>query len=542
MNIQLNKFFDFRKRISYLIGLEIGTYSLKVVGLKVRARPSLAFYSVIELPEKHNGSYVADAVKKVLKENGVSVKDTVLTFSDEAVAFRREEIPALPNSEIVGALRWQEKDTIPFNTENAYIGFKLLEEIHKEDGSKVIDVIFAAAAKEAMDNKVETARAANLSVMSVNMVPFGLENILKTDQETYKDKAVVVVDLGFKKTEISIYRNNALQFVRYIPLGSHNITEAMQGTLSSDDGDIQLSMERAEEIKKQLGIAYEEVTLEKGISSTQILSLMRPILEQLLKEIRRSIDYYIQEYGKKDEPVGVCLIGGGALLKNLDKYLSEELNLPIKLMSIPKSIDTSRVNFKPEDTPLIVGLIGIVLGYRDNINLLPHTYETEKIESLSRVMVNIVSMVVCLVLAGSFLFIRSQINDYKNKLKRLPFAANTLASVRDLQTKIVEREVFLAKIKESDVNMEHLMKVLSNIIPQNVVLEGLSLNPKTKTLDMRGIFYGPKNDAEKILTKFTEDLEKAKEFKDAQLSSLQSQAQAAKEGETSHFEITSSLE
>lgn len=538
MNTKINNLFDFRKHVSYLIGVDIGTHSLKVVGLKMGGRQLLSFCSIAELPSEHGAKEETELLKKILKDNNVSLKDTVLTFSGDTVAFRRAEIPSLPLAEITDALRWQEKDVFPFNAEDAYIAFELLEETQKEDGSKAMSFIFVAAAKEAMDNKVEAARSAGLKVMSVSMAPFGMENVLRLDQQMDKGKSVAVVDIGFKKTEVSIFRNNILQFVRHIPVGSEDITESMQRPISSNGDEIRLSRERAEAIKKSIGISYEESVIDEGVSSIQVLSLMRPILEQILKEIRRSIDYYLQEYGKKDEGMEIRLIGGGALLKNLDRYLGEELGVSVKLTELPRTVDVTRSDFKSSDSPLIAGLIGVMLGYRDKINLLPNKYETEKFESFGRMAVNAVSFIFTLILAGAFLLLRNETNDYRKKLNSLPYTVKDLVSVKDFQAKMAEREAFLSKISESDISIERVMKSLSNLIPKNIVLSSLSINTNTKTLDMNGTLYGPRSETEKILTKLTEDMEKSQEFRDAQVGSMQTQEKDQSGTESSAFTIS----
>src|SRR3989344_2471345 len=101
--------------------------------------------------------------------------------------------------------------------------------------------------------------------------------------------------------------------------------------------------------------------LENGLTTIQVLTLIRGTLERFSKEIKRSIEYYVSEIG--GEAVSEAyLSGGGACLKNLDRYLSEELNLPVKRMDIPKRIGLSDISVPPEDSLSIAGAIGTALG------------------------------------------------------------------------------------------------------------------------------------------------------------------------------------
>src|SRR3989338_2189785 len=141
---------------------------------------------------------------------------------------------------------------------------------------------------------------------------------------------------------------------------------------------------------------------------------MRPILERFSKEIRRSIDYYIQEYGREDIK-DVYLVGAGSRLKNLDRYLSEELNIPVKKMTLPKSIGASDINLTDEDSVAVISLIGAVLGYKEPFGLLPHEYKVEKIEFIEKVSLRMIAIFLGFALLVSFLFIKLRIDDYNER-------------------------------------------------------------------------------------------------------------------------------
>ena len=109
-----------------------------------------------------------------------------------------------------------------------------------------------------------------------------------------------------------------------------------------------------------------------------------------------------------------------------------------------------------------------------------------------------------------------------------------------MQDRVAVRAASLTKAQMSTIPMEYIMKEMSNIIPQNVVLDSLGVDQKGKTLDMIGVVYGPRSLAEDVLTKFMEALEQSKYFKDAQLASIQDKI--VDREEVAGFEITCSLD
>lgn len=522
-----------------LIGIDIGSSTLKVVGLRLGKYPALSFYSIANLPEGHDEKTIAEAIQKTLRENNVSARDTVLTFTDESIVIRRIELPHMARDEIVDALKWQAKNLIHYDVDKAVIDFELLGETQKEDGSKIMDLLVVIASRDEIDKKVKILKESNLDAVSITVSPFALENILKIDQDIDSSKSISIIDIGHKKTEVSIFRGKALEFVRYIPVGSGNITEAMTGSIALEDGSVELSKDEAEKLKMRLGISYEEEALERGITSRQILSLMRPILERLSKEITRSADYYIQEYGREAVSL-VYLVGGGSLLKNLDRFLSEESNAQVKLMELPKSIDASKAHLKSEDISALVPLISAVLGYKKCPNLLPHEYRQEKIEFIEKISLRMIAIILGVILLPSFLFLKLRVNDYSDRLKNAVIQETILDQIKDLQNRVVERSAFLNQAKMSEIPLEYVMKELSIIIPPNCVFDSLSVDQKGKALDMKGIIYEPRGLAEGILTEFMESLERSRYFKDAQLAFIQDTTTG--KGPSASFEISCLLE
>jgi len=530
---------NFKAMNPYLVGVEIGAHSLKMAGMRLDKSPSVLFYHTMPFSKDYNEMVIIEEIKKVLTENKFSSKNAVLSFSDDSAVFRRVELPHMPQGEILDALRWKAKEMVYFDIQTAAIGFELLGEVQKEDGSRVIDLLFVAVSREVIDKKVKIVKDAGLNVISINMPPFGLENILKLDQGIESSKTVMIVDVGHLKTEVSMFRDKTLEFVRSIPAGAKNILEMMQAKIATDKGEIVLSEKEAEDIRNRFGISYEEVMLENGMSSRQTLSLMRPVLEQFSKEVRRSIDYYTQEFGK-EEVIAGYLVGGGSKLKNLDRYLSEELNIPFKKMMVPAAVDIFRINLDKEDQVFYISLIGMMLGCKRHFNLLPHEYTTEGIEFIEKISLRVMAIIVAIILLGSFLFIKFRVEDYSRRLLNIPMQKNIILQVKDLQKRVAARQAFLEKAQMSQVPVEYIMKELSNIVPSGIVLEALNIDQRGKALDLKGIVYGPRSAAQEVLTKFMEDLERSKYFKDAQLSSIQ--GGNVDNEEISTFEISSSLE
>jgi type IV pilus assembly protein PilM len=115
------------------------------------------------------------------------------------------------------------------------------------------------------------------------------------------------------------------------------IDEGLGGTIALDEG-IGLGDSLAD-----LGTGLD--VEEKPHDEVAVHAVLKPILDDLTSELRRSLEYHSARY--PDAPVKrIVLVGGGAKLHNLDKYFSQNLGVPAIVGNPLQSLttDSSQVN------------------------------------------------------------------------------------------------------------------------------------------------------------------------------------------------------
>ncbi len=528
----------FKRGTSNVVGIDVGSYAVKIVGLKSGAMPRLEFFSVLIIPKEPDTGILADAIVRTLKDHNAARSSVYMVISGEFLNIRRISLPSMPLQEISDALRWQVKERIPFDIDKATVDFKQIQDTQKEGTRKTVEVLFIAAVKEEIEKKIGPFKKMNVRILSVNAPPFALENVVRAS-EADLSSSIVVIEMGHSMTDISFYRNRTLQFVRTIPIASRDITASLCAPFSSGTERKELSWDDAEEVKKQLGIPYEPMRLEKDITSIQVLTLMRGTLERFAKEVKRSIEYYVSEISGEGVSA-VYLAGGGSRLKNIEKYLSEQLGLPVKKMGIPKGMGASGLAISEEESLSIMGAVGVALNTSKKVNLLPVEYRLEKVELAQKISVRLVSIIVGVLLVFSYVAVKLKVDDYGRRVKNAAMHKGVLAKVRALSEKIKEREQLLEVTQEDELDIEYIMRVLSAIIQPATVLHTVRLDAESKTMEIAGVVYEKSGPAESSLTKFMEDMEKSPCLKDAQLTSIQERP--SKEGAASSFSISCQLE
>jgi rod shape-determining protein MreB len=160
----------------------------------------------------------------------------------------------------------------------------------------------------------------------------------------------MVVDIGGGTTEVGIISLGGMVYKGSVRIGGDKFDEAIVNYIRRSYGML-IGDQTAENLKKQIGVAYPsseykemEITgrnLAQGIpqsftvSTTEILEALNEPLNGLVTAIKIALENTPPELSSDIADRGIVLTGGGALLKDLDKMISEETGIPVMLADEP---------------------------------------------------------------------------------------------------------------------------------------------------------------------------------------------------------------
>ena len=506
-----------------LLSLDFGRSFVKIIYIEIKQRNfKLLNYDLKKLSiGEDNKTEAVNFINNFLKTNFINERQVCLSISDLASIYINDvSLPVIPRREIPEALKWQLKQEVPFDLDSALFDWQVIKESTDQEGAKKNDILFVTVKREIVDRYLSIVRECNLFPISISSAPFNYANLLAYYAEDERH-IQAVLDIGYKETALSIYKNNKLNFVRLLPFSSDKLTQALTSTLFSDREKFALSYEKAEEIKEAVGIPQDDsIVLEDNITGGQIRSLMRFFLEDLIKELRRSFNYFISNY-KEQEPAILYITGGGGNLKNLDVYLRGELNINVCKLFLPECIDTQAITKEKLNKVQnqIINAIGAVLAGPGAINLLPPEVKAQRLEFIEKISLRLIAVAVGAILLFSLLFVKLQIGDYKKRLKHANVHLQTIRQIKVLRQENVLLESLVDKIQKEKVPVDGLLKVISNIVPQDVILNELLLGQDRHILILRGIISQESGGAGTAITNFMEKLEASPLFKEATLVS-----------------------
>jgi type IV pilus assembly protein PilM len=483
------------------IGLDIGSHSIKLVGLKMTSkRPFLTHAGIKEIPygiDKENVDTVSEILRTLFSEAGLKTKKVNVTVSGSGVNISRIIVPSMPKAELKEAVRWEVKGRLPFPVETAQIDFHILTEF-VEDGAKKLDMIAVACPNHLAERTLSIVKGAGLQPTHLDVGPFALWNALLAWDRFKKEEIVALVDLGAEKTGIHFFKNGILQFSREVTPAGADITRAIMEGIEAEK-EPNLLFERAEKIKEEMGMPSETgsegvgdaLRQAKDVNLSKIQFLARPVFEKMAAEIGRSIDYYGNQFNERVNRV--LLTGGGANLKNITSYLGGELHYPVEHFNPVKKIlfDAKRIDLQvlEQKGSMLTSAVGIALREPKRIELLPakepffpKVSVGKLIPVLTPLIILIVFLWIMIGMNGKELSIKKDLETKKATIANLETLSAKLTLLREKENKVKQELSLFPSSVWVSVPYREILKEVSGIIPENVTLTLLSVQNKEKPL------------------------------------------------------------
>lgn len=532
------------------IGLDIGFHSIKAVELVPSDKGfDIAHYCVREIPravlnQKDRIAPLANIIKKMFAEAGIKNRKVYLSVTGHNVIIRKTTLPKMPLEELPSAIRWNAKEDILFNVDEAVVDYHITSET-SENGGEFYELLTVIVRADIIPYLMNIANAAGLQVMGVNIVPVALWDYDKALHPTQPGVVTSYVDMGAERTRIYFVCDEQLLFSREIPSGGNNITETLEGEYALPNGETMIiDAERAEQIKRTFGLPAEDAsgTTEEGIPLASIRERIMPILSRQVEEFRRSIDYFKNQY-KKDAVSRMILSGGAVCLSGLYQFLNDNLSLEIDRCN-PLFQTSSELSAEKEERkllgPSLTVAAGLALGQCDKINLLPDEY---KITLKKTLLKWAPYSVILLLIAGFFglgMHFRGKVSDEENRLEKrkqdlvelqsrlvqLQQPGADLAALKEEKKQLEDEKKQLPSAKSFPVDFGETFAEFARVVDAHTALSGISYveavpggkgSEAGGRLSVKGHIFGDEMSTQRSLRMLLENLDGSAAFKDVQL-------------------------
>ena len=160
----------------------------------------------------------------------------------------------------------------------------------------------------------------------------------------------MVLDIGGGTSEVAVISLNGIVYAQSARIGGDRFDEAIMNYVRRNYG-ILIGETTAERIKIEIGSAYPGQTvreisvkgrnLSEGVprsftlNSNEILEALQEPLQGIVSAVKQALEQTPPELGSDVADRGIVVTGGGALLRDIDKLITEETGVPVVIAEDP---------------------------------------------------------------------------------------------------------------------------------------------------------------------------------------------------------------
>lgn len=322
-----------------VIGVDIGSALIKVLELEPdgdKWRVARAVLHPTPPDTVHDGivtdvQAVSSAVRDTIRGADIHASGAVAAVSGSQVLVRLVELPRMSESVLRKTIRFEAAKYISANVDDSLVEFEVLD---RDPGNGQMQVMLVAAARELVASRVAVLENAGLEPLVVDIEAFALMRSLvehSTDSNLLS-QTVALLDMGASHTDLNIVSGGRFVLTRNIPIAGSSLTMAIKSLAGYDEIS-------AEALKKRIriGPVAQEDAEPMDENLVRAIRAIQPLLDELLREIRRSLHYYQSQFpeGTPEATVSrLLLTGGTSRMPGLPEYVSARLNVQADVMNV----------------------------------------------------------------------------------------------------------------------------------------------------------------------------------------------------------------
>jgi len=303
-----------------IFGLDIGHNTLKVMQSEfTRDKFSVVGYGISGFPaEAIVDGVVKDYEALAKAANNLFDNHIIGKVTSHRVAMsipaaktyaRTIVLPVLKDKEIDDAVQTEAEQYIPIPIEDLYVDYTIIS--RNDQG---IEVLAVGAPKKIVDSYSNFAKIIGLEPVGFDTSILSAARLFQK-QDQHSNIPAILIDFGSISTDITVHDKTVI-LTSTMSKGGDMFTDTIAKTLNINDQEAHI-------VKTKYGIG-------KSKKQNEIIEVLKPTLDQMVKEIQRMVRYYEERSGTTDKIGQIVSMGGGANMPGLSEYLTSSLRLPVR--------------------------------------------------------------------------------------------------------------------------------------------------------------------------------------------------------------------
>lgn len=241
------------KKVQKLAGLDVGTFMVKIVVLKVddKGNVSLSAAGKRALPQGavvdkdvRDREGIIYAIQSLVDEVDPDITEVVISLAGHKVLVDRIEISAPTgkgkrDEQIKEAVLVEAEQRIPTGTDSVRIDYV---ELGESEDKKKIDVLLFAARNEIVDDYVGVVMDAGLVPVVVDLDAIALYNAFEHNHDIPQEGCIALINIGHALSNVVFILEGKLYSIRDISNAARNVWDRLQTELHLSTDDLRALM------------------------------------------------------------------------------------------------------------------------------------------------------------------------------------------------------------------------------------------------------------------------------------------------------------
>ena len=333
-----------------LVGLDIGSHSVKVVELEAQANKqyrlvnwgiSQPLAEAIVDGEIMDRQLVTDAISNLFETRHIKSKTVVAAVSGRAVIVKKITMNKLSAEDAQQAIYWEAEQHVPYDINDVSLDFEILGSAPNDP--QQMQVLLVAAKKDMVVSFSDLIREAGLTPIIVDVDSFAAQNAIEANYDMAPEEVVAILNVGSEMTNINIVQAGVPYFTKDLQVGGSSFTEAVQRKFNLSQA------EAAAAVRGESGPGLE----------------VTPVIEQSCEGIATALDRaqaYLRTAGEAGSISRILVCGGSALTPGVTDFLNRRFHVPAEVVNPLARIQYDPGLFAGQDVMKVAPLLTVGIG------------------------------------------------------------------------------------------------------------------------------------------------------------------------------------
>ncbi|MBI5356875.1 type IV pilus assembly protein PilM [Candidatus Collierbacteria bacterium] len=335
-----------------IIGLDIGTSSLKAVALKATGKTFIVrALSIVSNPIGRVLSDSASEQEKLVAQIKTLIKNLQpesnkirVGLAENQVFTRVISVPVLSESELSSAIRWEAEQHIPVPISEVQLDYTVLSRPTKGTREGSMEVLLVAAKQDTVNRFADMMSFVGMEVIGIEPGLLASSRCFSLNGET----PLLLANIGATTSDFAVISEKRLNLTYSVPMAGVALTRSIESNLG-------LAAMQAEEYKRAYGI-------DPRLMEGKVRNGLMPVFSAIMSEAKKAINAF--ESVKRNKKIQqVVLSGGSALMPGISTETASQLGVSEVVLINPfQGLDLSPGLKIPAEATVYSVAIGLAMG------------------------------------------------------------------------------------------------------------------------------------------------------------------------------------